>query len=90
MNVTDTNIFVTAARTQAANLILTVEKMQALANKMTALDLANALNQANIGGDNEGVLIADVVAVLGTTLTALTTLLAQGHYTNLHKIARTA
>lgn len=90
MNVTDTNIFVTAARTQAANLLLTIEKMQALTNKMTALDLANALNQADIGGDNEGVLIADVVAVLGTTLTAMNTLLAAGHATNLHKIARTA
>lgn len=90
MNVTDTNIFITAARTQAANLLLTIEKMQALTNKMTALDLANALNQADIGGDNEGVLIADVVAVLGTTLTALNTLLATGHATNLHKIARTA
>ena len=90
MNVTDTNIFITAARTQAANLLLTIEKMQALTNKMTALDLANALNQADIGGDNEGVLIADVVAVLGTTLTALNTLLAAGHATNLHKIARTA
>ena len=90
MNVTDTNIFVEAARTQAANLILTIQKMQALKDKMTALDLANTLNQEDIGGDNEGVLVADVVAVLGTTLTALNALLAEGHATNLHKIARTA
>ena len=79
------------ARTQAANLILTIQKMQALKDKMTALDLANTLNQADIGGDNEGVLIADVVAVLGTTLPAIDTFMTTGfHYTNLHKIARTA
>ena len=88
MNTQNTNMFVTQVSTQAANLINTLHKLRALRSKYDALDLGNTLVQDDIGGDNEGILIADVTAVLGNTLEALESLLSTGHSTNLHKIAR--
>ena len=87
MNVQDTNTYVTQARTQSTNLITTLQKLRALRDKMDALDLGNTLNQADIGGDNDGILLTDVVVVLGTTLETFETTMAAGHATNLHKIA---
>ena len=88
MNTQNTNTFITQVSTQAANLIATLQKLRALRSKYDALDLGNTLVQDNIGGDNEGILIADVTAVLGNTLEALEALMTAGHATNLHKIAR--
>ena len=88
MNTQNTNIFVTQVSTQAANLISTLQKLRALRSKYDALDLGNTLVQDDIGGDNEGILIAEITAVLGNTLEALETLMTAGHATNLHKIAR--
>ena len=88
MNTQNTNIFVTQVSTQAANLIATLQKLRALRSKYDALDLGNTLSQDDIGGDNEGILIPEITAVLGNTLEALETLMAAGHATNLHKIAR--
>ena len=88
MNTQNTNIFVTQVSTQAANLINTLNKLRALRNKYDALDLGNTLVQEDIGGDNEGIVIAEITAVLGSTLEALETLMAAGHASNLHKIAR--
>ena len=87
MNVNDTNLFVTQARTQATNLILTLQKLAALKDKWDALDLGNTLNNGDIGGDNAGITKAQLSAVLGTSLGAFETLLSQGHATNLHAIA---
>lgn len=87
MNVTDTNTYITQIRTQATNLITTLQKMQALEAKRVALDLGNSLNQADIGGDNAGILLTDCMAVLTTTLTAFIAVMDAGHATNLHKVA---
>ena len=88
MNTQNTNIFVTQVSTQAANLINTLNKLRALRNKYDALDLGNTLVQEDIGGDNEGIVIADITAVLGTTLEAIETTMTPGHKSNLHKVAR--
>ena len=88
MNVQNTNVFVTQVSTQAANLIHTLDRLRALRNKYDALDLGNTLNQADIGGDNDGIVIAEVTAVLGNTLEAFEGLMNTGHATNLHTIAR--
>jgi hypothetical protein len=64
-----------------------MHKLQALEEKRIALDLGTSLNQADVGGDNDGILITDCMAVLTTTLSALQTVLDAGHATNLHKIA---
>jgi hypothetical protein len=58
-----------------------------LRNKWDALDLSNTLVPGDIGGDNEGVTIAELGAVLGSTLEAFETTMAAGHGTNLHEIA---
>ena len=87
MNVTDTNTYISQIRTQATNLITTLQKLHALEEKRVALDLGNTLNQTDIGGDNEGILLTDCMAVLTTTLAAFDAVLDAGHGTNLHKIA---
>lgn len=87
MNVTDTNTYITQVRTQATNLITTLQKMQALEEKRVALDLGATLNQSDIGGDNAGIVLTDCMAVLTTTLTAFNAVLDAGHGTNLHKVA---
>lgn len=87
MNVTDTNTYISQIRTQATNLIVTVQKLHALEEKRVAMDLGNSLNQEDVGGDNEGIQITDCMNVITTTLTALDTVMAAGHSTNLHKIA---
>ena len=87
MNATDTNAYVTQVRTQATNLIVTIQKLAALQDKWTALDLGNTLDNNNIGGDNAGITKTQLAAVIGTTLGAFETLLSQGHATNLHTIA---
>lgn len=87
MNVQDTNTFVTQVRTQSTNLLSTLQKLRALRAKYDALDLGNTLVQDDIAGDNDGVTIAQVTAVLGATLEAFETTLATGNATNLHTIA---
>ena len=87
MNITDTNTYISQIRTQSTNIITTLQKLQALEEKRVALDLGSTLNQADIGGDNEGILITDCMAVLTTTLSALQAVMNAGHATNLHKIA---
>ena len=87
MNISDTNAFVTAYRTQATNLLTAYHKLLALNDKWTALDLGNTLNNADIGGENDGITKEHLSAVVGTTVPALTGLFAQGHTTNLHTIA---
>jgi len=87
MNAIDTNTFVEQVRTQATNLITTIQKLRALRQKQDALDLSNTLNQADIGGANEGIVVAEIVAVLGITLEAFEALIAAGHATNLHRVA---
>lgn len=87
MNVQDTNTYISQVRTQATNLISTLQKLHALEEKRVALDLGSALNQTDVGGDNEGILITDCMAVLTTTLAAFDVVMDAGHGTNLHKIA---
>lgn len=87
MNITDTNTYISQIRTQATNLITTIQKMHALEDKRVALDLGNTLNQSDVGGDNDGILITDCMAVLTTTLAAFDVVMDAGHGTNLHKIA---
>lgn len=88
MNITDTNTYISQVRTQATNLITTLQKLHALEDKRVALDLGATLNQEDVGGENEGIQISDCMAVLTTTLTAFDGIMNAGHAaTNLHKIA---
>ena len=87
MNAADTNTYISQIRTQATNLITTIQKLHALEDKRVALDLGNALNQADVGGANEGILISDCLAVITTTLTAFDAVMDAGNSTNLHKVA---
>ena len=87
MNAADTNTYISQVRTQATNLLTTLQKLHALEDKRVALDLGTTLNQADVGGDNEGILITDCMAVLTTSLAAFDAVLDAGHATNLHKVA---
>lgn len=88
MNAQDTNIYISQIRTQSTNLIITLQKLQALEDKRVALDLGTTLSQTDIGGDNEGIQLTDCMVVITTTLSAFQSLMSAGHATNLHKIAR--
>lgn len=47
---------------------------------------AEGYDPGDFVGNNQGLMVADVAAVVGTTLTAVNTLLAAGHGTNLQKV----
>ena len=87
MNAQDTNTYISQVRTQATNLITTLQKLHALEEKRVAMDLGSSLSQSDVGGDNEGILLTDCMAVLTTTLAAFDVVMDAGHSTNLHKIA---
>jgi hypothetical protein len=87
MNVTDTNAYVNKIRIEATNLIVTLNKLRALRQKMDALALSTTIQDADIGGDNAGITNAQITSVLGTTLEAFEAVMAAGHATNLHTIA---
>lgn len=86
MNATDTNKNVTSIRVQAANLQLTLSKMNDLLLRWTSLDQSNTMDELLFTDDNEGILIVDLANFISTTTEALNTLMAGGHQTNIEKI----
>ena len=47
---------------------------------------AEGYDAGDFAGANAGLMVADIAAVVGTTLTAVNALLAAGHGTNLQKV----
>jgi len=88
MNAQDSNTFAAQIRTQAANLLTTINHMQALRNKADAIDAGNTLQDADLGGDNVGLTWDNLLPVIYATLDQLKADLVAGHATNLHKAAR--
>ena len=87
--VNETNQFVSEVRREAERVIDGIQNLRKLRDKADALSYLSGetvLQDADIGGENEGKTVADVTAVLGTTLENLETLLTDGHATNLHKL----
>lgn len=78
--------FITEVRDEATNILNAVDNLQALRREWTALDYANTLEVSDFEGANEDATVAEVSAVVGTTLDALQGLLDAGHATNLNKI----
>jgi len=77
---------ITQIRQAATDLVTAIERLQALKQDWIYMDLGNVLTEADFIERHEGLTVADIVAVGGTTLQALETLLGQGHGTNLYKI----
>ncbi len=77
---------ITQIRQAATDLVTAIERLQALKQDWIYMDLGNVLTEADFVEQHAGLTVSDIVAVGGTTLQALETLLGQGHGTNLYKI----
>jgi hypothetical protein len=78
--------WISLVRQQSTTLIETVDALNALRSEYDALDYGNTLTDDDFAGANEDVTIAEIQAVIGTTLDALNALLQAGHGTNLMTI----
>lgn len=77
---------ITKVRQASTQLIAALDTLRALKAESDALDLGNALTEEDFAGANAHLNTAQIVAVTGTTLSALETLLAAGHATNLYTV----
>lgn len=73
---------VNQVRANATRLMDTIKVLQGLRKDWDYLGLSSALKDADFTGQNEGLTAAQIAAVY-TTLSAIETLLGQGHGTNL-------
>jgi hypothetical protein len=78
--------WISLVRQQSTTLIETVDALNALRSEYDALDYGNTMTDDDFAGANEDVTIAEIQAVIGTTLDALNALLQAGHGTNLMTI----
>lgn len=85
MTTTKANEYVGQVRTQATNLLITLSKLRDLRKEWDACDLGNAITNDMIGGENDGITIAEITAVIGTSYEAFEALLTT-HATNLYTI----
>lgn len=88
LNAKDANLFATKIRRQSRNLLVTINNLRGLRKTADALDAGNTLQDADLGGDNEGMTWAVLLPPLYATLDAIESLLAAGHATNLEPIAQ--
>lgn len=77
---------ITKVRQAATKIIDAVDDLTALKAEYDALDLGSALTVNDFEGSNAHLNVAAIAAVEGTTLSAIKTLMAQGHATNLYKV----
>lgn len=76
--------FITEARQATKAIWDNLNKLKALQTEWNALDYGNTLEDGS--GENAGILADDVGAVVFATSDAFTTLLGQGHATNMGKL----
>lgn len=79
--------FITKTRQATTSLIEANAELNVLLSEWNALDLINEITDEDFTGDNAGLTTAELAAVIGTTLSAINALMAQGHATNLYKIS---
>jgi len=77
--------YVTEVRIAVRQLWKTLNDMNALKREWTALDYLNTLSEAAFQGENAGLDVEDIAAIL-TTADALWALLDTGHGTNLARV----
>lgn len=77
---------ITRIRQATTKLIEAIEELEAMKKNWIYLDLGNVLTVDDFINQHEGLTVADLTAVGGTTLDAIEALLAAGHGTNLYKI----
>ena len=77
--------YVTEVRIAVRQLWKALNDMNALKREWTALDYLNTLSEAAFQGENAGLDVEDIAAVL-TTMNALWALLDTGHGTNLARV----
>jgi len=77
--------YVTEVRIAVRQLWKALNDMNALRREWTALDYLNTLSEAAFQGENAGLDVEDIAAVL-TTADALWALLDTGHGTNLARV----
>ncbi len=75
-------------RQAVTNLLVAKERLDNLAAQWTATDAGNVLQPEDFSEQNAGLSVADLAAVIGTTLPAINALLAQGHATNLYALKK--
>jgi len=77
--------YVTEVRIAVRQLWKALNDMNALKREWTALDYLNTLSEAAFQGENAGLDVEDIAAIL-TTADALWALLDTGHGTNLARV----
>ncbi len=92
LTATEKTSFINRVRSSSLKICQAWEEMQAELDQWTALDMGGAesedkLQDSDFIGDNAGLDVADISAVVGTSLTALTTMMGQGHATNYYRAA---
>jgi hypothetical protein len=86
MNISERYNEITKIRNATTNLVTAIEALQTINVEWTYLDLGNVIQLGDFTGLHEGLTVADLSAVIGTTLGAIDSLLAAGHGTNLYKV----
>jgi hypothetical protein len=86
MNSSEKHNEILRIRRAATGLTNALEELQAAKINWTYLDMGNVLADNDFIEQNSGLTVTDLANVVGTTLTAIEALLAQGHGTNLYKI----
>ncbi len=77
--------YVTKVRIAVRQLWDALNDLEALKREWAALDYLNTLSEAAFQGENAGLNVEDIAAVL-TTMSALWALLDTGHGTNLARV----
>lgn len=78
--------YITEARLAAKQIWDGLNTLKGLQREWAALDYGTTLAAGAVGGTNEGILAADVGAVVNTTANAVSALFDTGHATNIAKI----
>lgn len=77
---------ITSVRKASNALITAIDSLRALKNESDALDLGSTFSLDDFKNDNGHLTKEDIIAVTGTTLTAIEALMIAGHATNLYKV----
>lgn len=80
--------FISQTRQVSTDLIDAYNALITMRTEWYALNLGTEIKDEDFVGENEGLTVYDLSAVIGTTLTAIESLMGQGHATNLYKISK--
>ena len=78
--------YIREIREAATKILDGQEELNSLFTHWNAEALGSLLQDTDFVGDNEGLTVLNLSDVIGTTRSAIETLFAAGHYTNLYRL----